>query len=502
MMRRFPMEGWVLLYVLAYLPNVLMTRLVTGFADPVLGRPLTGLETLPASLVINLVLTYGFIWASGWHRDAHACRVGGFRLPMPTRWTLLSGVGTALILFTVPLSLTFKGVSIPFIQLIMRGDILIIAPLVDLDFGLRVRWWSWAALVLVAIALFITLADRGGRILNANPALQQMLGYNETDIVGVSFIDISEESQRELTKRNVHGLLDGAIGNYHVQKRYEKRDGGLLWANVSASLIPAIDREGPRLAVIVEDVSSRKEAESALAATQTELARVSRFTAMGELVASIAHEVNQPLSAIVTNSQAALRWLARETPDYQEVVAALKRVNRDASLAGEVIARIRSFLSRGGIKRERLVARQILADLLQMLQNMLQEAAVRVDLRVAPRLPDLLADPVQLQQVLLNLVVNAVDAMRGQAHRARILRIAVTEDPEQGVLFSVSDTGPGIAPEMAAKIFDALFSTKSRGLGMGLAISRSIVENHGGRLRLLPEAAGGAHFVFNIPVQP
>ena len=162
MMRRFPMEGWVLLYVLAYLPNVLMTRLVTGFADPVLGRPLTGLETLPVSLVINLVLTYAFIWASGWHRDAHACRVAGFRLPVPTRWTLLSGVGTALILFTVPLSLTFKGVSIPFIQLVMRGDILIIAPLVDLVFGRRVRWWSWAALVMVAVALFITLADRGG----------------------------------------------------------------------------------------------------------------------------------------------------------------------------------------------------------------------------------------------------------------------------------------------------------------------------------------------------
>lgn len=350
-------------------------------------------------------------------------------------------------------------------------------------------------------AVGIALADKEGRILKANPALQQMLGYDEADIVGVSFIDISEESQRAMTMRNVHGLFDGSIDNYHVQKRYEKRDGSFLWANVSVSLIPAIDREGPRLAVIVEDVTARKQAESALAATQTELARVSRFTTMGELVASIAHEVNQPLSAILTNSQAALRWMARETPDYQEVVAALNRVNRDATLAGDVIARIRNFLSMGGMKRERLAVRPVLESLLQMLQAMLQESEVEVDLRIAPALPDVLADPVQLQQVLLNLVVNAVDAMREQHDRARILTITVTEEEVDNVIFSVSDTGPGIPPDKAMKVFDALFSTKSNGLGMGLAISRSIVENHGGRLRLVPSATGGAQFVFNIPAQ-
>lgn len=350
-------------------------------------------------------------------------------------------------------------------------------------------------------AVGIALADKEGRILKANPALQQMLGYDEADIVGVSFIDISEESQRAMTMRNVHGLFDGSIDNYHVQKRYEKRDGSFLWANVSVSLIPAVDREGPRLAVIVEDVGARKQAESALAATRTELARVSRFTTMGELVASIAHEVNQPLSAILTNSQAALRWMAREKPDYQEVVAALNRVNRDANLAGDVIARIRNFLSMGGMKRERVVVRPIVENLLLMLQTMLQEAEVDVDLRVSPVLPELLADPVQLQQVLLNLVVNAVDAMREQHDRARVLTINVTEEGVDNVVFSVTDTGPGISPDKATKIFDALFSTKSNGLGMGLAISRSIVENHGGRLRLLPNDTGGAQFVFNIPVQ-
>lgn len=158
----FPLEGYVLLYLLAYLPNVILTKLVTSTPHSGLARPLTGLETLPASLIISMVLTWGFIWASGWHRDANKITLGPLRLPFPTRHTFLSGIGTALVLFTVPLSFTISDVSIPFIQLLMRGDILIIAPVVDLMFGRRVRWWSWTALAMVLLALVVTLSDRGG----------------------------------------------------------------------------------------------------------------------------------------------------------------------------------------------------------------------------------------------------------------------------------------------------------------------------------------------------
>ncbi|WP_442680418.1 hypothetical protein ACSBM8_04270 [Sphingomonas sp. ASY06-1R] len=158
----WPIEGYVLLYFLAYLPNIVVTALLTRLPNPALGRPLTGLETLPASLIINMILTYLFIWWSGWHRDAHGVMILGRRIPMPTRYTLLSGFGTALIIFTVPLSFTFEGVSIPFIQLLMRGDVLIIAPLIDLMFRRRVRWWSWMALAMVAAAMLITLRSRGG----------------------------------------------------------------------------------------------------------------------------------------------------------------------------------------------------------------------------------------------------------------------------------------------------------------------------------------------------
>jgi len=159
---KMKLEFVLLLYFLSYLPNIVITRLATSTPHADLGRPLTGLETLPATLIMNMLLTYAFIWLSGWHRDAHSVQWGAVRVPAPTRYTFLSGIGTALVLFTVPLSLTFTNVSIPFIQLLMRGDILIIAPLVDLMFGRRVRWWSWVALLIVALALTLVVHQRGG----------------------------------------------------------------------------------------------------------------------------------------------------------------------------------------------------------------------------------------------------------------------------------------------------------------------------------------------------
>jgi drug/metabolite transporter (DMT)-like permease len=159
---RMPIEAATGLYVLTYVPYMLITRMLSTTPNAQLGRPLTGLETLPVVLIASTVFLVLFIWLSGWVRSAHHVQFGGARIPWPTRWTALAGVGTSFLLFTVPLSLTFEGVSIPFIQLLMRGDVLIIAPLVDLIAGRRVRWWSWVALALVSIALALTLWERGG----------------------------------------------------------------------------------------------------------------------------------------------------------------------------------------------------------------------------------------------------------------------------------------------------------------------------------------------------
>jgi len=357
------------------------------------------------------------------------------------------------------------------------------------------RWLGFYENTAVGIALI----DADGKIMKANPALQQMLGYSQAEILHVSLVEISEASERATTRDNVYSLLEGRRGSYQLEKRYERRDGSFLWAKVCASVIPVVDREGPRIAVIVEDLSAQKNAEDALAKTQADLARVSRLTTMGELVASIAHEVNQPLAAIVTNSHAALRWLEREEPDYQEVVAALQRVHRDAAHAGNVITRIRGFLKKEGLKRERVNIPVMIDALVQMLQRILNQASVQIDVNIPPRLPVLWGDQVQLQQVILNLLVNAIDALRSHEGKRRIV-VAVREDPACGLLFSVQDSGPGVPVEMITAIFEPFHSTKSDGLGMGLAISKSIVEHHGGTLWLDASYTEGSRFAFCIPV--
>ena len=159
---RLPIELTSLLYLAAYVPYILITRALTTTPNEELGRPFTGLEILPATLIIGLVMLVAFVWMSGWWRSANRVAIAGLQIPAPTRWTFWAGIGTSLLLFTVPLSLTFEGVSIPFIQLLMRGDVLIIAPLVDLIAGRKVRWYSWVALGMVSIALGLTLWERGG----------------------------------------------------------------------------------------------------------------------------------------------------------------------------------------------------------------------------------------------------------------------------------------------------------------------------------------------------
>ncbi len=159
---RVPLVGIVVLYALAYVPYMVITKQLASIPAATLGRPLSGLEILPASLIVSGLLTFAFIGLSGWWRAAHQGRIGGLPVPLPTGWTFLSGVCTALVLFTVPMSLTFKGVSIPFIQLLMRGDVLLLAPLVDLVFRRKVGWYSWVALLLVALGIFLTIRQRGG----------------------------------------------------------------------------------------------------------------------------------------------------------------------------------------------------------------------------------------------------------------------------------------------------------------------------------------------------
>jgi C4-dicarboxylate-specific signal transduction histidine kinase len=245
----------------------------------------------------------------------------------------------------------------------------------------------------------------------------------------------------------------------------------------------------------------RQSAEEALKKTEDELARVSRVTAMGELTASIAHEVNQPLAAVVTNGNASLRWLSNDPPNFDEARLALRNIVRDGTRASEVIARIRAVLKKSEPAAQRLDLNEIIREIVALTQGEVEQRGASLQTHLAANAPSAMGERVRLQQVILNLVINALDAMNDIADRPRIIRIRTEAQKPNSILVAVEDTGVGLGPEKASRLFDAFYTTKPDGLGMGLSISRSIIEEHGGRLWASPNEGPGATFQFTLPAE-
>jgi signal transduction histidine kinase len=222
---------------------------------------------------------------------------------------------------------------------------------------------------------------------------------------------------------------------------------------------------------------------------------------LGEMTASIAHEVNQPIAATLTNAHAGLRWLGAQPPDLEEARQALGRIVRDGSRAGEVIDRIRALVKKVSPRRELLDINEVIREVIALTQTEVQHNRVRLQTRLADDLPLVPADRVQLQQVIMNLIINAIEAMAAASDGRRELTIVSGIDNTSGVSVDVQDTGPGLDPEELDRLFQSFFTTKPDGIGMGLAISRSIAEAHGGRLSAAPNKPHGAVFRLTLPVE-
>ncbi len=250
----------------------------------------------------------------------------------------------------------------------------------------------------------------------------------------------------------------------------------------------------------VMDITERRHAEEALRGAQAELARVARLTAMGELVASITHEINQPLAAVVTHGDAGLRWLNRDNPDLDEARDAFLRIVRDGQRAGDVIRGLRALAKKTGPELAKLDINDAIREVLALTRSELQRHGVvlHTDLFTGNR--PIFGDRVQLQQVLLNLIMNGIEAMRAVTERTRELTVSSALTEPGSVLVAVEDTGTGVDSAIAQRIFEPLFTTKSDGLGMGLSICRSIIEAHGGHLWVLPRAPHGTALRFTIPM--
>jgi len=242
----------------------------------------------------------------------------------------------------------------------------------------------------------------------------------------------------------------------------------------------------------------RKHAEESLRESQAELARVSRVTTMGELTASLAHEVNQPLAAAVTNANTCLRWLGRDHPDVEEARAAAMRIVKDGTRAAEIVKRIRLLFKKSAPERELVEVNEAIREMIVLLRSEATRYNITVRMELAADLPAIVGDRVQLQQVLMNLIVNSIDAMK-EVDGPRELAVTSQRTEKEEVLVSVRDTGVGLPAEQTEQIFDAFFTTKPHGTGMGLRISRSIVESHGGRLWATDNPQRGASFHFVLP---
>jgi C4-dicarboxylate-specific signal transduction histidine kinase len=250
---------------------------------------------------------------------------------------------------------------------------------------------------------------------------------------------------------------------------------------------------------VAERTNQLMQASEALREAQAELAHVNRVTAMGQLAASITHEVNQPLTAVVTNGAACLRWLQRDRPDLDEACAAVQRVVREGQRAGAIITRLRALAQKAPPHKDWLDLNATIRDVLALVRSEVQRHRVVVETHLAEPVPRVRADRIQVQQVLLNLLINAIEALSGVGDGPRELVVQSDTDAAQGVLVTVRDSGPGLDPQSLDRLFEAFYTTKPHGLGLGLAISRSIIEAHGGRLWATANVPHGAVVQFTVP---
>jgi PAS domain S-box-containing protein len=333
----------------------------------------------------------------------------------------------------------------------------------------------------------------------ANPAFQRMTGYSEAELRSLTPVDITHEDDRDSTEAIMSAQLASQPYVQHREKRYLRKDGGMIWTEVDAFLAP-VAGSAPLLAGVAVDITERKRADEALRDARADLERMARLTTMGELTASIAHEINQPLAAIVTQSEAALRFLGRAEPDLDEVQDALSAIRQDGVRAAEVIRSLRALARKSGPQLAKLDIDDVIREVLALAGGELRRHDVVLQGELAADERPVMGDRVQLQQVLLNLIMNGVEAMKGVTERARELTVSSTLAVPGSVLVAVEDTGTGVDPTVADRMFQPFFTTKSDGLGMGLAICRSIIEAHGGRLWVSPRAPHGADARFTIPL--
>src|SRR6266853_522045 len=342
----------------------------------------------------------------------------------------------------------------------------------------------------------IVIWDFQGRIIESNQAFLDIVGYAREDLASLRWTELTPAEWRDVDEQAFAELQ--ATGTVQPrEKEYFRKDGSRVPVLVARAIFEWNRDEG---VAFVLDLTERKHVEGALRDAQAHLAHVVRITTLGELTASIAHEVNQPLAAVVNAAAACRRWRDRGTPDLDEARRAVEWITKEANRASEVILRVRALANKTDIEKVPLDINDVVREVIALVQRELTSHQVSLQTELAPALPMTIGDRIQLQQVIINLVMNGIEAMRSITDRPRELMILSRQDETQQVLVSVTDCGVGISAENADRLFTAFFTTKASGMGMGLSICRSIMEAHDGRLWATANVPHGATFQFTLPM--
>jgi PAS domain S-box-containing protein len=345
------------------------------------------------------------------------------------------------------------------------------------------------------IGIFIWNLD--GRIIDGNEAFLRIIGYDRGDLIAgrLNWRELTPPEWQEAADRRVAQLEASGTTQPH-EKEYFRKDGTRVPVLVGAAAFEGSSGEGVGF---VLDLTDRKRAERAYTEVQMELAHANRVATIGQLSASIAHEISQPLGAVLSYANAASHWLAAQPPAVEEVRGALDFIVKSGVQASEVVDRIRALVKKAPPRTDKLEINEAVLEVIGLTRNEMAKNGISVRTQLAESLPAIQGDRVQLQQVILNLLINAMEAMSAMSEGPRDLLISTAKTDSEGVLVAVRDSGPGLAPESVERLFEPFYTTKPGGLGMGLSICRSIIESHHGRLWATANTPHGAVFQFNLP---
>jgi len=351
----------------------------------------------------------------------------------------------------------------------------------------------------------IFIGNLEGQIVDANDALLRIIGYDREDLVSsrIRWMDLTPPEWRGRDALAIEGLkTSGTMQPY--EKEYFRKDGSRVPVLIGGALFEERGQEG---VAFVLDLTERKRAEAEARESdhryrevQMELAHANRVAAMGQLTASIAHEVRQPLSAVKMSGGTALRWLTKQPPEIDEARQSIETILKDANRAADVISRIHSLVKKATPSKETLDINETILEIVALTRSESVKRGVTVQMRLSDSLPRIQGDRVQLQQVLINLIINGIQAM-SDVEGVRELHIGTEYDGSKEVRVAVRDFGPGVSVENLPHLFEPFYTTKPGGMGMGLSISRSIIEDHGGRLWASANVPRGATFYFTVPSQ-